>query len=127
HGTIVQPPLQRLKSIDQWQAVADQIRSMSEVLIVSPEATGSALAVRGSASRAISAIGIEPELYFRIVNIPDQIVRGSARLMSTDLLIGTELATDLGVGVGDKLRVSSALGAANTLTITGIFDLGNKG
>jgi lipoprotein-releasing system permease protein len=127
HGAIVQPPLQRLKSIDQWQAVAAQIRAMPEVATVSPEATGSALAVRGSASRAISAIGIEPERYFRIVAIPEKIVRGSTRLGATDILIGTELASDLGVGVGDKLRVSAALGANNTLTVTGIFDLGNKG
>src|SRR5690606_27040048 len=83
--------------------------------------------VRGSASRAISAIGIEPDRYFRIVDIPGKIVEGSTRLGATDILIGTELASDLGVGVGDKLRVSTALGAANTLTVTGIFDLGNKG
>jgi len=127
HGTIVQPPLQRLKSIDQWQAIAAQIRAMPGVDIVSPEATGSALAVRGTASRAISAIGIEPERYFRIVAIPEKIVRGSTRLGATDILIGTELASDLGVGVGDKLRVSSALGVSNTLTVTGIFDLGAKG
>ncbi|HEY0879069.1 MAG TPA: FtsX-like permease family protein [Zeimonas sp.] len=124
---IVQPPLQRLKSIDQWQAIAAQIRAMPEVDVVSPEASGSALAVRGTASRAISAIGIEPERYFRIVAIPEKIVRGTTRLGATDLLIGTELASDLGVGVGDKLRVSSALGASNTLTVSGIFDLGNKG
>ena len=31
------------------------------------------------------------------------------------------------MSVGDKLRVSSAGGSDNTLTITGIFDLGNKG
>lgn len=127
YGTIVQPPLQRVKSIDQWRAIAAQIRAMNEVVVVSPIATGSALAVRGNASRAISAIGIEPELYFRIVDIPDKIVRGTTRLTASDVLIGTELAIDLGVDVGDKLRISSATGTGNTLTITGIFDLGNKG
>mgnify|MGYP000926063271 CR=1 FL=1 len=42
-------------------------------------------------------------------------------------MIGTELAKDLGVTVGDKLAVSAASGRGNVLTITGIFDLGNKG
>ncbi|MDE2300686.1 MAG: ABC transporter permease [Burkholderiales bacterium] len=124
---IVQAPLQRIKSIDQWQAVAAQIRAMPGVLVVSPEATGSALVVRGAANRAVTLIGVDPALYFRIVAVPDQIVRGSARLTSSDILIGTELASDLGLTVGDKLRVSSARGASNTLTVTGIFDLGNKG
>lgn len=126
-GSIVQSPLQRLKSIDQWQSVAAQIKALPEVNVVSPAVNGSALVVRGDASRAISVVGIEPELYFRIVPMPEKIVRGSARVTVNDILIGTELASDLGVSVGDKLRVTAANGSANTLTITGIFDLGNKG
>jgi lipoprotein-releasing system permease protein len=126
-GAIVQPPLQRLKSIDQWQAVAAQIRAMPGVVVVAPTAGGSALAVRGSASRAITVAGIEPELYYRIVDLNDKIVRGSSRLTGTDILIGIELASDLAVDVGDKLRVTAASGAVSTLSIAGIFDLGNKG
>ena len=124
---IVQAPLQRLKSIDQWQAVVAQIRTIADVVVVSPAATGSALVVRGDASRAVSVIGVDPDLYFRIVALPDKMVRGSTRLTVNDILIGTELASDLGLSVGDKLRISSANGADNTLTVTGIFDLGNKG
>ncbi|HEX7439883.1 MAG TPA: FtsX-like permease family protein [Caldimonas sp.] len=124
---IVQAPLQRLKSIDQWQAVVAQIRTIADVLVVSPAATGSALIVRGDASRAISVIGVDPDLYFRIVALPDKMVRGGTRLTNSDILIGIELASDLGLSVGDKLRISAATGADNTLTVTGIFDLGNKG
>ena len=126
-GAIVQPPLQRLKSIDQWQAVSTQIVAMPGVLVVSPVAGGSALAVRGNASRAITVAGIEPASYFRIIDLNEKIERGSTRLTATESLIGNELASDLGMDVGDKLRVTAANGAASTLTITGIFDLGNKG
>jgi lipoprotein-releasing system permease protein len=129
-GAIVQAPLQRLKSIDQWQAVAALIQAMPEVLVVAPIAAGSALAVRGSATRAITLTGIEPALYFRIVDLADKVVRGTPRLLGSDILIGTELATDRGVGVGDKLRVTTGAGdsaASSTLTICGVFDLGNKG
>jgi lipoprotein-releasing system permease protein len=126
-GAILQAPLQRLKNLDQWQALAEQIRPMAGVQVVSPSLSGSALAVRGDASRAISALGVEPALYFRVVPLPEKIKFGSARLTGSDILIGTELASDLGVGVGDKLRLTSATGGENTLTISGIFDLGNKG
>jgi lipoprotein-releasing system permease protein len=68
-----------------------------------------------------------PEVYFRIVKIPDYIVSGETRLTSEDILIGTELANDLGVTVGDKLSVLVASGRSRILTIAGIFDLGNKG
>ncbi|MDC8772174.1 ABC transporter permease [Roseateles albus] len=129
-GAIIQPPLQRLKSIDQWQAVATQVRATPDVLVVSPLTSGSALVLRGSASRAISVNGIDPDLYYRIVDLNDKLVRGRADLGGTDILIGTDLATDLGVDIGDKLRLTTANSAnadASTLTIIGIFDLGNKG
>ena len=70
-AAIVQSPMQRLKSIDQWQAVAEQIRAMPEVLVVSPLTGGSALVVRGIASRAITVAGIDPALYYRIVTLPE--------------------------------------------------------
>ena len=125
-GAIVQAPLQRLKSIDQWQAIAGQIRDMPEVLVVSPMASGSALVLRGNVSRSVSLNGIEPEQYFRIVDLNDKMVRGSARLSGTDILVGIELASDLGLDAGDKLRVSTVVGISNPLTVSGIFDLGNK-
>lgn len=59
--------------------------------------------------------------------LPEKIVRGTARLTGSDVLIGTELAADLGVGPGDKLRVTAANGASSTFSVSGVFDLGNKG
>jgi lipoprotein-releasing system permease protein len=126
-GAIIQPPLQQSKSIDQWQGVVNQVRAMPGIKVVSPVASGSVLAVRGSATRAVTVSGIEPETYFRIVDFSDKLVRGSLRLTGSDILIGTELGSDLGIDVGDKLRVTAANGASTALTVTGIFDLGNKG
>ncbi len=125
-AAIVQPPLQRLKSIDQWQSMLADIRRMPDVSVVSPVAGGSALAVRGSASRAISLTGVEPDDYFQIVKLPEKMVRGAARMTGQDILVGTDLASDLGVDVGDKLRVANAQGVASTLTISGVVDLGSK-
>jgi lipoprotein-releasing system permease protein len=130
----VQPPTQRLKSIDQWQALVAQTQALPEVKVVSPVAAGSALVVRGSASRAISVQGIEPDLHYRIIDMSDKVLRGTARLATSDILIGIDLANDLGVDVGDKLRLTTANSsnsanpaAATTLSITGVFDLGSRG
>ncbi|MEO0028033.1 MAG: hypothetical protein RJB45_74 [Pseudomonadota bacterium] len=125
-NNIVIAPLQRAKSIDQWQSLSTQIQDMPEVAVVSPAVSGSALILRGAANRAISVLGIEPDLYFRIVPMSEKMVQGSSRIAVNDILIGTELAADLGLGVGDKLRVSAANGNANTFLVSGIFDLGNK-
>jgi len=44
-----------------------------------------------------------------------------------DIIIGIELAKDLGMAVGDKVSLTTAGGIASTLTVIGIFDFGNKG
>ena len=124
---MLQPPLQRTKGIDQWQAVAATLREMPEVRGVSPALVGSALAARGDASRAISITGMEPQLYYRVIALPDKIVAGTAQIGTTDILVGIELASDLGVGVGDKLRVTTAAGGQLVLTVAGLFDLESKG
>lgn len=123
---IVQAPLQRAKSIDQWQSLSTQILGMPQVAVVSPAVSGSALVVRGAASRAISVLGVDPDLYFKIVPMAEKMVHGNARITVNDIMIGTELATDLGLSIGDKLRITAANGNANTFLVSGIFDLGNK-
>jgi lipoprotein-releasing system permease protein len=125
-ASIVQRPAQRIRSIDQWQKIKALLAQWPDITNVSPTMTLSALAVHGAASRSVTATGIDPDLYFRIVRIPDYIVTGQPRVSSDDILIGTELAKDLGVSFGDKINISSGSGASRVLTIMGVFDLGNK-
>ena len=123
----VQKPSQRMSSVDQWQKVRDLAHRRPDILAVSATVTGPAFAVRGDASDAISLIGIDPDEYVKIVPLPDKIVSGTFRMTNTDMLVGTQLADDLGVQLGDKLRVATASGGNLTLTIVGIFDMGSRG
>jgi lipoprotein-releasing system permease protein len=125
-GSIVQVPLQRVKGLDQWQMIVTEVRRLGEVRAVAAVVTGSTLIERGDVTRAVSVVGMEPDDYFRIVPMADKLVRGVAHVTTNDILIGTELASDLGVMVGDKLRLVGFGGTIATLTISGIFDLGNK-
>ena len=124
---VIEQPTQRVTSVDQWPKIVSRMRNLPEVMAVSPNVSGSALVVRGDASRAVTMTGIDPETYFKIVRLPDYIVSGEARVTSQDVLIGTELASDLGVKVGDKINLQAGTGATLTLTISAIFDLGSKG
>jgi len=127
HLDQVQAPQQRLKSIDQWPAVLQMLRAMPEVRGVSPEVTGSTFITRGAASRALNLTAVELPLYQQMVNLKEKVVTGQARLGASDILIGTELASDLGLSVGDKLLLQSATGVSSYFVIAGILDLGNKG
>lgn len=124
---IVQKRTQRLISIDQWQKVRDEVKAMAGVKVVAATVGGPAFAIRADANKSVSVTGIEPEEYMRIVPLQEKITAGTWRLASTDVLIGIELAKDLGIGVGDKLRLATPSGSNLTLTVTGLFDLGSRG
>ena len=126
-ATLTQPRAQRLQSVDQWQKVRVRIERMSEVTVAAPVVSGSALILRGDASKAVSLTGIEPESYLRLIALSNKIVSGTVNLTGTDIVIGTELAKDLGVWTGDKLNLQTAAGGLTTLTICGIFDFGSRG
>ena len=126
-AAIVEPRAQRLHSVDQWQKVRAQIERLPNVVAVTPVVSGPGFASRGDANYAITLTGVEPESYLRIVALSDKIVDGKLSFGTSEILIGIELAKNLGVKVGDKMRVTTASGTANTLTVAGIFDFGNKG
>ena len=123
----VQPRSQQLRSVDQWQNIRTQIEHMPDVLAVTPIVSGPGFALRGDASKAVTITGIEQETYFNVIALSEKIVSGRYNVGPLDVIIGIELAKDLGADVGDKLRLTTANGAAAALTVIGIFDFGNKG
>jgi lipoprotein-releasing system permease protein len=122
----IQVPLQRYKSIDQWQRIAEELSVMTDVQIVSPAVTGSALLQRGESNRSVNVIGMIPEVYFKIIPLHEKVVQGHANVQNESVVIGTDLATDLGVMLGDKLRFEAGQNKLMTLQVAGIFDFGNK-
>ncbi|MGH8642641.1 MAG: ABC transporter permease, partial [Burkholderiales bacterium] len=122
----VQPRSQQLRSIDQWQKVLEQVARTPGVTALTPVVSGPGFALRGDANKAVTITGIEPETYYDVIALPEKIIAGRHQLGPLDIIIGTELSADLGAGVGDKFRLTTASGATATLTVTGIFDFGNK-
>jgi lipoprotein-releasing system permease protein len=123
---IVERPAQRVQSIDEWPKVLSQIEAIPGVKTASPMVTGSAFAIRGTTSRSVALMGVEGERFTEVIPVDRHLVRGEYRIGGGDALIGTELADDLGVDVGSRIRVSTAGGRNQVLTVRGIFDLGNR-
>lgn len=122
--TQIQNRAQRLRSIDQWQTLLPLIAAQSGVVAASPVVAGPGLAIRGEADRAIALLGIEPEQFTRIVDLAGKLVAGELRLGAEDVLIGTDLADELGLRLGDRLRLETAGGRGDSFTVVGLFDLG---
>ena len=125
-AAIVQPRAQRLRSVDQWEAVMRLAGATPGVIGVSPLVSGAGFALRGNASRAIVLMGMEPDRYRRVVRMDRYLLRGRFDVGGAEAVIGAELAKDLGVGVGDKIRVVSAQNRDDLLTVVGVFDIGNR-
>ncbi len=122
----VEPRVQRLRSIDQWEQVCREVALLPHVVDVSPLTTGSGFAFRGNASKAIAIMGILPERYERIVRIGDKLTAGQFQVGPGEAAIGCELANDLGAAVGDRIRILSSENRDDVFRITGVFDLGVK-
>ena len=103
-----------------------QVERTPSVLAVSPMVAGPAFATRGTASKSVALLGIEPERYENVVKIREYMIAGDFRVQGTDAVIGIELAKDLGATVGDKIRLATAENRDDVVTIAGIFDIGVK-
>jgi lipoprotein-releasing system permease protein len=117
---------QRVASIDRWEEAESQVARLAGVVAVAPTVAGSAFIHRGNVSSSVALRGVDPEQYDRIVPVSARLVAGRFRMTGPEAVIGAQLASDLGVGVGDKLRVESTRGRSDVLTVSGVFDLGNK-
>lgn len=115
---------QRLRSINNWQQLRDVLDHFPQVTAVSPIISGPAFARRGDALQSVALVGIDPERYQRILPISDDIIDGVFRIGAGETVIGKQLALDLGVGVGDKLRLETGRGGASVVNVAGIFELG---
>jgi lipoprotein-releasing system permease protein len=115
---------QRLRSINNWQQVRDVLDTMPRITAVSPSISGPAFARRGTALVSVALIGIDPQRYLRIIPVQDDMVAGVFRIGAGDTVIGKQLATDLGMRVGDKLRLDGGQGRESVVNVAGIFELG---
>ena len=122
----VQASAQRLRSIDQWPVVMTGLEHVPGVTAVSATVSGAGFAIRGDAKAPILVTGIDPERFLAIIDVRKKTVAGRFEVAGDDVVIGSVLASDLGVGVGDKLRVTTTEGGSDTVTIAGIFTLGNR-
>ncbi|HAQ87750.1 MAG TPA: hypothetical protein DCR78_15100 [Pseudomonas sp.] len=118
------PRAQRLRSIINWQDIRDVLDEDRQVLAVSPVISGPAIARRGVARASVALLGIDPVRYQQIIPLAKDLIAGQFTVGAGHAVIGKELARDLGLGIGDKLRLDAGEGREAVVDIAGIFELG---
>ncbi|WP_082785642.1 FtsX-like permease family protein [Psychrobacter sp. P2G3] len=115
---------QRLRSINNWQQVTTTLDQLPLLTAVSPTVSGPAFVRRGDALESVALVGTDLERYQKIIPLEDYLISGELRVGADDVLIGSELAKNLGVQVGSKLRIETGQQNNAVVNIVGIFDLG---
>ena len=120
-------------SVNNWQELQNTINQHPNVVSSSPYIEKYALLNTSSGAQGISVRGVIPALEKQTSILLDKIKSGSSQLSKSSILIGSGLATQLGVGINDKVTLltpqlsSSIIGIQprfKRFTISGIFDAG---
>ncbi len=115
----------QLKFIDNWPQVVETARSLPNVRAVAPIVSGQAFVSKGANPIGVAVVGADPELQDQIAPVTKDLIAGKyLGLGSDEIVIDAELAKDLDVATGERIRVTSGTGASDSFTIAGIYSRG---
>ena len=124
-STDVEQRAPQLKFIDNYPAVVETIRRLPNVREVAPVVSGQAFVSKGANPIGVAVVGSDPELQDRITPVTKDLISGKyLGLGSDEIVIDTELAKDLNVTTGERVRVTSGTGTSDSFTIAGIYTRG---
>lgn len=124
-STQIEQRAPQLKFIDNYPTVVETIRRLPNVRAVTPVVTGQAFVSKGANPIGVAVVGADPELQDRITPVTKDLISGKyAGLGSDEIVIDGELAKDLDVSTGERVRVTSGTGASDSFTIAGIYSRG---
>ena len=113
--------------LSRWRKLSSDVEEISGVTAVSPTIVGSGFAFRGQKSLSTVIRGINFEQADKIYNIKENLLNAqTADLGGNNILIGSSLAQELELSLGDSLKLRTADGVTDSFFIDGVFDLGNK-
>ncbi|MEO0098216.1 MAG: ABC transporter permease [candidate division WOR-3 bacterium] len=124
----------RYEPMTNFSEIEEKIKTLPEVLHTAPFLYAKTLIKSNAASDGVVLRGILPEAERKITEIDKSIVSGHFDFSENGVVLGIELANNLGVKVGDKLtlvspthRIKTPLGelpVAREYKVNGIFDCG---
>jgi lipoprotein-releasing system permease protein len=113
------------KNIENWAQVVEVVHTLPNVRVVAPVVRGQAFASKGGNPYGVTVIGADPDIQDQVTPVTKNLVAGRyLGLDSDEIVIDYELARDLNVSTGDRIRLTSSTGAVEAFTIAGIYSQG---
>ena len=119
-----------------WQELRERVLARGDIEAVAPYVECQAMAYAGESLAGITVRGIDPELETKVSTIASVMTSGDLGELapgSFRVVIGQQLATALGVEVGDEIvlvlaeavvTVAGLVPRVKPFTVTGVFDAG---
>ncbi|MEX2482001.1 MAG: FtsX-like permease family protein [Gammaproteobacteria bacterium] len=121
---VAQPATTQREQLRTAAAFLPLIEALPGVSKASPQIVGNGFLVRGQTRAPVGVTGVEADKVSAIADIGGHIIAGSEALPNNTMLIGSTLARDLGLEVGQVVTLLSERGVERPLLLGGIFELG---
>ncbi|MFA7438339.1 lipoprotein-releasing ABC transporter permease subunit [Castellaniella sp.] len=120
-----------------WQDLAEQAKDRPEVRAAAPFVASQAMLARGRGLSGVQVRGIDPSLEPGVSDLAGQMIEGALDSLAPGryhLILGTQLARALGVGLGDTVLLLAPEGSVSPagfaprmrqFTVSGIFASGH--
>ncbi|SDZ00346.1 ABC transporter permease [Tindallia californiensis] len=114
---------ERLK---EWRPLMEALDQHPEMTAVSPLVQGNGFLLRSGVSAPIVFRGVLPERANELYQLEDGLKEGSIQLEGNQILIGSSLAEEYQLQLGDNLTFQLPGDSRQVFTVKGIFDLGSQ-
>lgn len=108
--------------IQNYGQIISQIQKIENVKSVTPTIKGQALLNSGIEVKGILVYGVDPKLEDKAGQWKKYLISGAlSETDQTGIVLGSELARKMSLGVGDSIQLVTGVGVITPLTVTGIF------
>lgn len=112
-------------TIDECRCLEARLLTFDHVTAVAPAVTGQALITRAGTEKSVRVVGAPPMQQDGIAKLQDDVLRGTYLEIRVDeAVVGYQLAEELGVDIGDRVRLTTGRDTTDTFKIAGILYTG---
>jgi lipoprotein-releasing system permease protein len=113
------------KYIENWAQVVELVRTLPDVRVVAPVVQAEAFASKGGNPIGVTVVGADPEVQEQVSSVTKNLIAGRyLGLGSEEIVIDYELARELNLATGERVRLTSSTGASQAFTVVGIYSQG---
>jgi len=115
----------KLQNYNGWY---DLLSHDPRVVDFSPRYIAQAVLTNGKFDTAVNLVGVIPDKHVRVTKIEKYISEGkfSSLKGSNNIILGSQVADDLGLKVDQYVRINAGKGNPKTFKVSGIFHFGNE-